>query len=120
MDGARKILEGSEWRNVGLVINTGSRYQLVGTYTFEGYDQEFYGLQPERIRQNRQHKSWGKLLNSSYRERLTYQTMRREIPIDKILEIIEDYWVLRLQIATQPAIERTVDVDISFASPGLR
>jgi len=42
------------------------------------------------------------------------------MPIGRVLQAIEDYWVLRLQIMKQPDTERMVEVDISFASPGLR
>lgn len=118
IDAVRTTLRGNEWRRVGLMVNTGSRYQRVGTYTFEGYDQGYYGLTGE-LPHDRRMKTWGKTLNYSYREGATYERLREEMPLDKVLATLENYWQLRLQIRTQPQTERTVEVDISFGSPFL-
>jgi len=120
LDEARKVLAGDEWRTVGLVVHSGSRVTRVDTYMFEGYDSGFFGLQTTRAGKIKDISEWGKLLNSSYRERVTYKQMSSEMPIGRVLHAIEDYWVLRLQILKQPDTERMVEVDISFASPGLR
>ena len=120
LDEARKVLAGDEWRTVGLVVQSGSRVTRVDIYLFEGYDSGFFGLQTTRAGKIKDISEWGKLLNSSYRERVTYKQMSSEMPIGRVLQAIEDYWVLRLQIMKQPDTERIVEVDISFASPGLR
>lgn len=117
---ARKTLDGKDWGKVGLVIMSGSRVRMPGNYVFSGYDEGYYGLYSGGLENSKRLSSWDRTLKYSYKEARTWQQFKSDVPINRLLAIMEDYWRLRLQIRTQPETERMVEVDISFDSPWMR
>lgn len=119
IDEVRSMIESDDWGKTGVLVSRGNR-SYSGTYTFSGYDASFYGLQNEPFPFNRRLSPFDAFLSHNPQDQQLYLKMKTEISIAGILQAIENYWIIRLQIITQPETERMVEIDISLDSPFLR
>lgn len=115
----KKMAEGGEWEKTGVVVRPGIQTYR-GKYVFSGYDGGFYGMQRGGLEVSKRLSKFDSFLSWSFKEENLFVKMRKEISLKRLFQAIEDYWIVRLQIMTQPETERTVEVDISFGSPFLR
>jgi len=115
----RDMVGGDDWGKTGVVLRDETQNPR-GTYMFSGYGGGFYGMQNGGLFASKRLSKFDRLLSYNARDNQLYREMSEDISISRVLQTIENYWRIRLQIITQPETERMVEVDISLNSPFLR
>ncbi len=81
---------------------------------------QFFYLTDEPYHKYRKYEGMNAVYNFNLQDYQAYQTVRDEVGLDNILELIEKYSDLHRRIASQPAEHKEYETDISFGGPFLR